>query len=159
MKKIIAFSFFFFLSNFTKADTIPSWKVFYNSKLLKEIKLGNKDEKIKIDTLTYNVGDYIDISYNSFKEEDVYDIDVETESTVDLNVKYNNEKALLRTEYPVELFSARINDKSKSIRIDLEWIIDWLKEYPQYRIQVVLRQSNYQRKEYSSTKLFYIVNK
>lgn len=158
--KTIAFCFFFFLSNFVQADTIPSWKVFHNSKLLKELKLSNEIEEIKIDTLDCKNEDYLDILYNSLQpsEDYIYDILVESETPVDLNL-YSPKNAILRTESSVELFFARINDKTKPIRINFEWIINWLKEYPQYRIQVVLIQSNLKEKHYTSTKLFYIVNK
>ena len=149
------------MSSFAKADTIPEWKVFYNSRLLKEMKFGNKSEEIKIDTLTYKSGDFLDIVYNDLKTNKnfIYDIEVNSESAVDLNIKYNGEKSLLRTENSVELFMSRINDKSKPIRIDLRWVIDWLKEYPHYRIEVKLVERNHEENKYKDSVLFYIVNK
>lgn len=71
---------------------------------------------------------------------------------------YKPENAKLRTESNVELFFGRINMKDKPIRISFEWLIDWLKEYPQYRIQVILIETNRKEKHYSRTKLFYIIN-
>ncbi len=158
--KTIAFCFFFFLSNLAEADTIPTWKVFHNSKLLKELKLSNEIEEIKIDTLNSKKEDYLDILYSSLKssEDYQYDILVESETSVDLKL-YKPENAKLRTESNVELFFGRINMKNKPIRISFEWLIDWLKEYPQYRIQVILIETNRKEKHYSRTKLFYIVNK
>ena len=158
--KIIYFYFFFLLSNFAQADTIPTWKVFHNSKLLKELKLSNEAEEIRIDTSSSKREDYLDILYNSFKQSEdyKYDILVESETSVDLKL-YKPENAKLRTESSVELFFGSVNDKTKPIRISFEWLIDWLKEYPQYRIQVILMETNRKEKKFSRTKLFYIVNK
>ena len=158
--KNIAFCLLFLLSNFVQADTIPTWKVFHNSKLLKELKLSNDIEEIKLDTLSSKREDYLDIFYNSLKpsEDYIYDILVESETSVDLKL-YKPENAKLRTESNVELFFGRINMKDKPIRISFEWLIDWLKEYPQYRIQVILIETNRKEKHYSRTKLFYIINK
>jgi len=158
--KIIVFCLFFSISNFAQTDTIPKWKVFHNSKLLKELKLSNEVEEIKIDTLSSKREDYLNIFYNSLKSGDdyIYDILVESETSVDLKL-YKPANTKLRTESTVELFAGGINDKTKPIKIDFEWLIDWLKEYPQYRIQVVLEESNRGEKIYNKTKLFYIVNK
>ncbi len=162
MKTTITFIFCFFLSYLVKADTIPSWKVFHNSKLLKEMKFTSEIEEIKIDTQNCKKEDNLYILYDNLKvsEDYIYDITLESESSVDINFKYRNgESGKLRTENSVELYFGRINDKSKPIRVSFEWIIDWLKEYPQYRIQVVLVESNRKEKIYNKTKLFYIVNK
>lgn len=74
--KNIAFCLLLLLSNFVQADTIPSWKVFHNSKLLKELKLSNDIEEIKLDTLSGKKEDYLDIYYNSLKpsEDYIYDM-------------------------------------------------------------------------------------
>ena len=161
MKNIVTLILCLFLSYVIKADTIPTWKVFYNSKLLKEIKQSSDIEEIKIDTIKYNSGDFIEILYDNFNpsQKFVYDIELNSESAVDLNIKYAGEKALLRTENQVELFFDRVNDKNKAIRFDLKWVMDWLKEYPQYRIEVKLVERNYEEKKYNSIILFYIVNK
>jgi hypothetical protein len=158
--KTIAFCFFLFLSNLIQADTIPSWKVFHNSKLLKELKQSNELVEIKIDTLNSKKEDYLDIIYNSLKlsEDYKYEILVESETSVDLKL-FKPENAKLRTESSVELFYGSINIKTNPIRISFEWLIDWLKEYPQYRIQVILIETNRKEKHYARRKLFYIVNK
>jgi hypothetical protein len=158
--KIIVFCLFFSISNFAQTDTIPKLKVFHYSKLIKELKLSNEVEEIKIDTLSSKKEDYLNIFYNSLKSGDdyIYDILVESETSVDLKL-YKPENAKLRTESAVELFAGRINDKTKPIKIDFEWLIDWPKEYPQYRIQVVIEERNRGEKIYNKTKLFYIVNK
>lgn len=158
--KIITFCLLFPLLNFAQADTIPTWKVFHNSNFLKEMKFTSKIEEIKIDTLNCKNEDNLYILYNSLKpsEDYIYDILVESETSVDLKL-YKPENAKIRTESNVELFFGRINDKTKPIIINFKWLIDWLKEYPQYRIRVILIEANRKEKIYSQTKLFYIVNK
>jgi len=55
--------FFFLLSFVAKADTISTWNVFYNSKLLKQYNANPSVKEINIKLAKYKSGDYLAIKY------------------------------------------------------------------------------------------------
>ena len=103
--KIIYSLFFLFLSVYAKADTITSWKVYYNSKLVKQFTFDSSSKEIHINVKDYKIGDYIAIKYGD--DMPCYDCSYEF---------------YVGTEGQ-EVFFTRVKNKYQLVSIDLKYII------------------------------------
>ena len=55
---------FVLIAFYAKADTISTWKVYYNAKLIAEFSEVNNQPEIVFDSDKYKPGDYLSIQYN-----------------------------------------------------------------------------------------------
>ncbi|MBF0693439.1 MAG: hypothetical protein IR153_02730 [Flavobacterium sp.] len=118
--KIKILMFFFFLSTTTKADTITTWKVFYNNKLLKSFVQDDNPKNIHLKVSEYQEGDYLAIQYAD-------------------DTRYHDCSYELKivAEGKLEVITMEILDKYKLMKIDLKDIINNHKSNPSHNFFVV----------------------
>ncbi|WNM18189.1 hypothetical protein [Flavobacterium capsici] len=140
MKKYILL-FFLFSSLIAKADTIATWNVFYNNKLLKQFNENPALNEIKIKLLEYKLGDYLAIQYG--------------DDTPSHDCKY---ELVVATDTKLVVFSLTTKDKYELMKIDLKEIIADFKSWssPQKFYLVYFTEINKQGKRDTGRRLFTI---
>jgi hypothetical protein len=111
---------YFLTSFFAKANTITTWNVFYNSKLLKQFNANSSLKEIKIKLSEYKVGDYLGIKYG----DDMHCRDCKYELQVVTDTKN-------------EVFRLTTKDNYKSMKIDLKNIIADFKSWRSQKFYIV----------------------
>ena len=122
-----------------KADTIPTWNVYYNNKLLKQFTSNSISKEIQIEISAYKPGDYIAIEYN----DDIPCLECEYE-------------ILLKTEHNMEVTFSRFKDKYKLMKFDVKHIIYDSKEDQLDTVVVYLKEIDKNGSGNSGVKLFTI---
>jgi hypothetical protein len=118
MKTSILF-FFFLFSVFAKADTITTWKVSYNNKILKQFYLGS-NLSINLKSKDYKPDDYLTIKFTDDRPCG--------ECSYELNVIKEGKQTV---------YILNTNDKYKLMKIPLKEIIKEFKSERQYDFFVV----------------------
>ncbi len=119
MKNKILYLFLLFSFSAAKADTISSWKVFYNN--------------LKICSLTQYTKNNIDIHTSQYKKGDY------------LAIQYSDDMPCPKCEYEIEVvgegkitvFKEKLKDKYKLVKIDLEDLMGSYKSKNGYSLFVV----------------------
>ncbi len=112
---------FLLTSFFAKADTITTWNVFYNSKLLKQFNANPSRKEIKIKLSEYKVGDYLGVKYGDDMPCD--------------DCKYELEVV---TDTKIEVFSLKTKDKYELMKIDLKNVITDFKARRSQKFYIVI---------------------
>jgi hypothetical protein len=131
---------FLLTSFFAKADTISTWNVFYNNKLIKQFNANPSKKKIEIKLSKYKAGDYLAIKYG----DDMPCSDCEYELKIITDTKS-------------EVLKMKTKNKYQLMKIDLKEIIEDFKSWSQQKFYLVyFTEINRKGKRDSGQRLFEI---